>query len=308
MAGAVTVRWITDPELSAVQAAYIVATGAPCVDEKTLQRLVGPVTGINTRLISSSIDVREFWQRYRWESVDDNDSNRACTVALLAAGCSEFQIEQTSKAISSLLSECRSSFKGRFPKLGEQLELRARPLKERWETVGPGLLRDIQRQVWGERPPSEWWPTRTEGLLIQPIRGGDGGYVASAGIFWIEAMLTDVDPKVPEVLRVAWLMTQLAIEAHVREKSGDHSLARVWSLASVPLVLTAARDLEVIRGESLPIKGAIELWNLGDEAISDKLEFWWQQTLAAKTPLPIALKEFDRLLRPTSTATNDTQK
>ncbi len=296
MASPVTIRWVKQPELSAAHSAYIVATGAPCVDQKTEQLLVSPVTGINTRLISSSIDIGMFWQRYRSGIIANDDSNRACAKALLSAGCSEFQVEQTAKAISSLLSECRLSFSRRFPKLGDQLELRARPLKQHWEMVGPGLLGNIQRQVWGDSLPDDWWPTRVDGLLVQPMRGGDGGYDTLAGKFWIEAMLTDVDPAVPEVLRVAWLVTQLAIESHFRDKSGDQTLARAWSLASVPLVLTAAAQLDLIQGEKLPIRAAIDLWHLGGEEVSGKLELWWQRTQDAPTPLPVALKEFDRML------------
>ena len=69
---------------------------------------------------------------------------------------------------------------------------------------------------------------------------------------WIEAMLTDVDPAVPEVLRVAWLITAHGDRlAHPRE-IGDQSLATAWSLVSVPLVLTAAGKPELIHQDPMP--------------------------------------------------------
>ncbi len=307
MAAPVTVRWVTHPELSIVHAAYTVATGARCVDPKTEQLLVKPVTGINTRLISSSIDVGEFWHRYRSEFVDHDGGNRACSSALLAAGCSELQIEQTSKAISSLLSECRLSVDRRFPKLSEQLELRARPLKERWGMAGPGLLRDVQQQIWKDSPPEDWWPTRIDGLLVQPMRGGDGGFESASQRFWIEAMLTDVDRSVPEVLRVAWLITRLAMDAHLRGKAADRSLSRAWSLASVPLLLSAGVRLDLIDAPSLPISAAIDLWNMGDSSVSSKLEFWWQSIQGTETPLPVCVSELDRMFQPSGTDNDESQ-
>jgi hypothetical protein len=189
-------------------------------------------------------------------------------------------------------------FQRRFPKLGEQLELRGRPLRERWDTVGAGLLVDVQRQLWGDCPPDRWWPSKTEGLLVQPMRGGDGGCEPTASRFWIEAMLTDVDPQVPEVLRVAWLISCLAIDHHLAD--ADPLLKHAWSLAAVPLVLTAGRQLEVIRGDELPAGSAAQLWQLGDATVADKVDSWWHKNRSSPSPLPVAVKELEQLLRTTS--------
>ena len=119
MAVPVTVRWTTHTDLSLAQAAYVVATGSDCVDSKTESLLIGAVTDINTRLISTEVEVGEFWKRYRSEIAVNRDGVEACANALQAAGCSEFQLDQVVKAITSRLSEGRIEFQRRFPKLGE---------------------------------------------------------------------------------------------------------------------------------------------------------------------------------------------
>jgi len=293
----VNIRWVADVELSAAQAAYVVATGARCADSKTEQLLVGPVSEINNRLLSSSMDVGAFWQRYFAELLGDAEVSQACTIALMSSGCSELQVEQTAKAVSNRLSDARAAFLRRFPKLADQLELRARPLRERWEFIGPGLLREVERQIWENSPPDDWSASRITALLVQPIRGGDGGYDAAGRKFWIEAMLTDVDPAVPEVLRVGWLITRMAIESHTRERSGDQSLATPWSLASVPLVLTAAANLELIGADDLPIERALELWQFRDTKFAPTLGQWWLQFKQTPTPLPVALKVLGQSLQ-----------
>lgn len=300
MAKQVTVRWRAHTELSAAHAAYVVATGAPCNDSKTEQLLVEPVTELNNRLLSGSVDIGRFWHHYLLEVMNDRETSAACTIALLASGCSEMQVEQTSRGIASRLGEARQAFLHRFPKLAEQLELRARPLKDRWDTVGQGLLREIGRQVWADSPPTDWWSPRVTALTVQPVRGGDGGFDASQSKFWIEAMLTDVDPTVPEVLRVAWLNTQIAIESYTRDRSADLSLAAPWSLVSVPLVLTAAQSLELVPAGDLPIRRAMEVWQFGDGATADVLSEWWSGHLQSPSPLPAALKVLDERLPKTA--------
>ena len=291
------IQWVPHPELSAAHAAYVVATGARCIDDKAEQVLVQPVTELNNRLLASSIDVGQFWRQYLLEIMADAGMQQACETALLSAGGSELQVEQTSAAIVRRLADARIAFLGRYPKLAEQLDLRARPLRERWETYGPGLLREIGKQVWGDSPPDDWWSPQVTALTVQPIRGGDGGCDASQSRFWFEAMLTDVDPHVPEILRIVWLVTRIAIESHVRHSSDDLRLMMPWSLASVPLVLSSALTLELIHGDSLPISQAMELWKFGDGRTAETVSVWWDEQRQQSGPLPAKLRELkDRLV------------
>ena len=310
MAKNVAIRWTTQPRLSVVHAAYVVATGGRCVDAKLESALVTPVTDINHRLLSASIDVGRFWRRLVCEVAGDRTDSaradaRATDIALMSAGMSELQLEQTSAAITRQLRECRVAFAQRYPKLDEQLQLRSRPLKERWDAFGPGLLRSIARRIWDASPPTDWWPPTVSGMLLQPVRGGGGGFDSDSSRFWIEAMLTDADPAVPEVLRVAYLVTRMAIESHTREKSSEHPHTLPWSFAAVPLVLSAAADLELVPAKPLPINAALDQWHIGDQQTAAIVQDWWQQLAGTPTAMPVALKALDRMLQPTRSASTD---
>lgn len=318
MADPVTINWRAHVRLTAVHAAYVVAAGGPCADRKTEQALLDIAAELNNRLLTASVDVPAFWRgllRHEMsiaaaESAGSDRSTdparvdrRGCEIALAEAGVSEMQLEPTARAVAYQLGECRLAIAARFPKLADQLRLRARPLTERWEAYGPGLLRGVAHKIWDGDPPRDFWPQRLDGLLVQPIRGGDGGYHEPSHLLWVEAVLTDVDPAVPEVLRVAWLVTQIAIDAHTREKSGERSARLPWNLATVPLVLAAAEDLELVRAGGLPIDVAMKLWQLGDGDIAAAVSEWWQQQHAATAAMPVALKTLDRMLD--STRRND---
>lgn len=269
------------------------------MDRKTEQSLATPVTEINNRLLSASLDIGQFWQSLVAESAFEPGEQRACEIALMQSGCSELQLEQTASLIVNRLGESRMAFKSRFPKLTEQLELRGRPIRDHWGTVGPGLLNNIAKQIWDDSPPGDWWPPKINGVLVQPMRGGDGGVDVESRKFWIEALLTNADPQVPEVLRVAWLVTQLAIEIHTRERSSESSGSMPWTIGIVPLVLVAGQHLEIIKEGALPIESTMQLWGLADHHVAQIVSRWWQQWQQDPTPMPVGLKQLDKMLQPT---------
>lgn len=296
MAVSVKVKWKAQPRMSAIHAAYVVATNNRCSDIKTEAALAPAATEINQRLLSASLDMGAFWRRLLIEAAEDRDDKAAVEIALIASGCSELQLDSTTAAIVNRIRDCRTVMTNRFPKLAEQLELRGRPLIERFDAYGPGLLRAVGNFVWDKSPPKDFWPAKVEGLLVQPVHGGDGGYDADGGRFWIEAMLTDADASVPEVLRVVYLIATATMSRYTRDISGDQSISLPWGIATVPIVLTVASELELVRSEPLPIEAACRLWHVGDTATANTLTSWWNEFRKSRTPLPVALKALDRQL------------
>ncbi len=316
------VRFCPATDLSVVHAAFVVATGGVSNDAKTEQSLAGPTSEINTRLLSSTIDVGGFWSSLFAAVAAGQTARRACEPALLSAGCSELQVEQTAAAVASRLDECRIAFHGRFPKLHDQLMLRSGPLKDRWDTYGPGLLIETAEKIWQSSPPSQWWPETVDCLLVQPIRGGDGGFDSGQCRVWMEAMLTDADAAVGEIFRLAFLVTQVAVGRHLDAAlgrtaspqpsqpegfgSGTHRRTSLpWRLGCVPVVLAAGADLEILRPGPLPIRSAIHLWRLGDEAIARVVEQWWGQWGGGEAAMPVALKALHRMLENDAVQSDD---
>lgn len=84
--------------------------------------------------------------------------------------------------------------------LERELLLRADLVREQWEIRGPGLLAAIARQP-GITIPSE--PIEIQ--LVLPLQGGAAG-LSERGQAWLEALLHDVSPQFPEVLRLGWLV------------------------------------------------------------------------------------------------------
>ncbi|MEM6470613.1 MAG: hypothetical protein AAF802_13735 [Planctomycetota bacterium] len=311
MARSSKVHFRPAPELSLIHAAFVVATGGLCSDERLESSLRGPTSEINTRLLSSMADTQLFWS-HLFASVAAGQTPRdCCAAAFIAAGGSELQAEQSAAGLASLLDDCRITFNGRFPKLADQLKLRSGPLRDRWQTFGPGLLIQTAGRIWGSKPPEEWWPEDVNCLLLQPLRGGDGGFDSGGQRVWMEAVLTDVDPQVSEVLRLAYWVTQVAVGRHLdstlgRVEDGSHPedfgsgthrrTTLPWRLGCVPLVLEAARELEVLSARELPIEAALRLWRLGDAKTAALVSDWWQTWRGLEDPIPVALKALEVIL------------
>lgn len=301
MRKATQLRWAPHAWLSAMHAARTVGRSGQCTDAKTETQLAVPVASLNSRLIAQSVDVSAFWSeviRLVATSKDGPTSKRdeqaICEAALSVAGVSEFQLEQTIPAIADLLRQCRSAFNERFPKLTEQLDLRGKPLKQSWNTYGPGLLKTISEKIWDGEPPDDWWPTSCDVRLVQPVSGGMGDVTGDR--LWIEAMLTDADPRVPEVLRIAWLVTRIAIARNIRERSGDSMSSLPWTKAATVITLESGVDIGLLPAGELPIATACECWSNGDPAVASVLKRWWTEYQQTKPAMPVALKALRRML------------
>ncbi|TWT49734.1 hypothetical protein Pla22_49350 [Rubripirellula amarantea] len=289
-ANRVSVLWSVSDELSAAHATYIVATGGQCNDPKLEALLIDFVVQINTRLATESLEMGPFWNEYIRQIASRIPVANATKASLAFAGCSELQLDQTAGAIAKRLSDAREVYLRRFPRLVEQLELRGQPLRQQWDSFGAGLLLQMEKLVRDPAADQAFWSNRVQAHLIQPSRGGDGGWDADAELIWIEAMLTDADPLVPEVLRVAWLMLGLGLDLRAgdRKEASDRD---VRALASVPVVLTAGMELGLCQSEPLPIETAMRLWGIGSPASAKKVRDWWNDCSDAKTPWIDSLDE-----------------
>jgi hypothetical protein len=297
-------RWEIGDRLSPLHAARCWAAGAPGIDPLAVQKITAPLALLTQRLAAAEIDLAVFWRQLVVAAAAGDDDLQATRGALCAAGLGELAIDATAAAISSLLADTRLAFQERYPKLADQLSLRARPLREQWEAYGAGLLRRIASSTH-----ESFIPKTATVLLVSPYRGGDGDCHPAAKKLWIEAVLANPIAEVPEVLRLGWLVARLGLAAQMlpAEPPGvgepQERAARsfnVLSLALVPITLEAAAHLDLGPSPSqapLLIATAAEAWNGSvDPLVVEALQRWWSQSQQLKPPFPIALKALDRML------------
>ncbi len=188
-----------------------------------------------------------------------------------------------------------------LPGWEEQLAARTRPLRELWQARGPGFLRQLLRQLpprdsrtppslGGESPD---WPV----LAVHPLSGGHGLLLPDQRTLLLEAMLTDADDRLPEILRLAWLVAQRALAEspaadslpapvisgpdvsgpHNTGPSGDCPSTR--PLAALLLTLLLANDLEWMPVTPGHFGLALRSWAVASNdrlpRLEERFRGWW---------------------------------
>ncbi len=311
-------RWDVSDRLSVLHAAHCWAAGTPGIDPLLVAKIGPPLTVLSSRLVACEIDIGLFWSRLVAVAAGGASDAEACHSALESAGLGFLAVDSAAAAITSGLAETRLAYQERFPKAAGQLELRARPIREQWDAYGRGLLRRIGRQTH-----ESYLPKSIAGVMLTPYRGGDGDSDPAQETFWLEAVLTNPVAAVPEVLRVAWLVTRVGIARQLFAPAatklavdGDGSgsepnaarSALVVALAALPVTLDAAVYLEITSAAAVDdtlIAAALAAWfpaGLGlttsDElpGLAETLAKWWQQHQQLQPPFPVSLKALDRML------------
>lgn len=178
--------------------------------------------------------------------------------------------------------------------LVDELLLRGRPLLEQWEARGPGLLLQIVRST-EEKVAAE----AAEVTLVYPLVGGNGFAHRAVNTVSFEAVLANPVERLPEVLRLAWLLSQLNLDLPMySENIAAEHRDSVAQWAMVPPVLAAAEHVELAQLSQETVAEAIEAWRL-PEASDDQAEIllhWWATYQEGSTSWAVALAALERML------------
>ncbi len=265
---------------------------------KSIKVGAAPANGGNDR----DTNVRQIVQG--WLSASDQSANNQATEV---------------NAISRLVSDIELATLDVMPQANQQLALRLGPLQQQWDGYGAALMAHMRRLI-GCKPAID----RAIVLAVQPIVGGDGLASPLVGSAFIEAVLTNPLPDLPEVLRLAWLVGQLGYFANAWD---DRSIteaiaisdvgfpidftelpvrltelrrqADVLALAMIPATLAAAEVVELAKCNEATVQLALDQFaprRPDVESLSRTLLHWWETLLQTKPSWAVALAALDRTL------------
>jgi hypothetical protein len=186
------------------------------------------------------------------------DSNRELASAVLRNRLVQDADGSRASLLADLVTDVEAAFRRLFPRYDEQSAFRFRPLQEQWLGYGRGLMTQWKRLVHQD--------ALADGCTIiglQPILGGFGKAHPDRDLVRIEAVLTNARPELPEVIRLGWLLAQLeqdTNELFQTEASADVSM--LIPLATLPSILAAGQQLELIRCDAAHVALAIQHWHV----------------------------------------------
>lgn len=183
------------------------------------------------------------------------------------------------------------------PDREQQLQHRVRPLRDAWETIGPGLILMI-----GRLTDPQLFVDQAGVTIVDPIVGGAEPYLDENRVL-LEGVLTNPLPTLPETLRLAWTLAQLNNDLpRYSERIPPMRLPTVSKLAMIPATLSAAEELGIAEASDANLQLAVRNWLDPDPAypdldfVLDSLRAWWETFRTSDADWPVALTGLDQLL------------
>ena len=289
-------RWQPNVDVSALHAAWVVATGRQLLDPTFEQKLTEPAKELARLPGHWHVPPSTFWRQLLGLAADlpVNAELADRLYRRLAGGTPG---SATISQLASLIAQCETAFRQTFPNALEQLQLRIGPLQEAWEARGPGLLAMIKRST------ADDFLVESAGIvLVQPVVGGDGLAHLYTNRVHIEAVLTNIEPRLPETLRLAWLLGQLNLDRPIySDRVHGHALGEVAELALMPVVLAAAEEVELARLSVDTLQLALTQWtrtpSARSQSLSDTLMAWWETAVEGQWDWNARLAALSQMLR-----------
>lgn len=286
-------RWIPHVATSALHAAEASWRGEPLVDSQLADVVREPAAALAQQIATYHLPELRMWRNLAAFVPTFDTRRQAVKIAGLRSQGSPLS-EIAVAAIAGAVSDLEKAVNDAFPDLAGELELRGRVLREQWDARGPGMLARMQQTL-----PDDVILQGSDVLLVQPALGGDGKPHLVNNTVRMEAVLANPHPKLPEAVRLAWLLSQLNLDVpKFSEDIHPDRLPHITAFAMLPVVLEAAHYVELVTFDRELLPLAIEAWRLRVPADVDGPELvanWWMTYQEAKPTLAVALKALDEM-------------
>jgi hypothetical protein len=243
-------------------------------------------------------DTERFWDDLIGLGASIASNHELATVVLRKRVGATFAEPQTHQ-LCGFITDIEAAFSQTFPKYMEQLSLRMRPLQEQWLGFGNGMMAHLGRVTEKQLLVEE---CRVVG--VQPVLGGYGKSHLDQNLVRIEAVLTNPMAELPEVVRLAWLISQLQMDLpRYQDALGAKLSRRLAPIAMLAPSLAAAEVLELGRCDEATTALAIEQWQIPlpndwdlHTQFAPALMDWWETYLQTRPPWSTAMRALAKML------------
>ena len=275
--------WQVHETATALHVAAAIARGLPLSDPRIVSAVETPVKALQDEIVQIGIPAENAW--YALCAHACQHANAAQLVREALPITDQRGALWNQERIIRLVAEVGEGIRRVLPSLEDELRHRSRPLRELWDARGPGLLHSLR-----SRTDHRLVLTHASVFVVHPILGGGGADPVHSALR-IEALLTNTVPGLPEVVRLGWLLGQLAchrmLDAPIRQPAGQRRQA--IELAMVPATLAAAETVELVVCNAETVRHAITAWQHGASeedvsAVENKAQqvwMWWQSRKAS---------------------------
>jgi len=282
-------RWKASFSASCLHAAACMSEGLPVANSTIAATLHPPTEALSRELHACGFAVQTTLPLLVALAADfENNRQLVEKVATRIQGAGTLS-ESAIARLAGCIADLEAAWLREQPGLVDELAVRGRPLREQWEARGPGLLRAIEKLT-----AENFIASSAEVVLVSPLVGGHGRAHLMNNRVTFEAVLTHPQPELPETLRLGWLLSQLNLDLPIlSEPVPQHQLPRLASLATLPLVLAAAKTVDLAVLDEATLARAIEVWHLPPLPAETP---WWRAYTTGEVRWPVAMTALDQML------------
>jgi hypothetical protein len=286
--------WIPSVSASSFYAVWQIHVGQLLVSEKLAEALAQPTRMLIDVISEAGAAPGQFFDVLLPASANIESNHELARFALtktLGRECADTH----SLRVAGVLGDVERAVHRHAPRLQEELALREQPLRMQWEAQGPGLLYSLSRIT-----DPEFLVADARVALVMPVLGGGGWAHPRFNQVTFEAVLTNIVPHLPEVLRLAWLLAHLHLDLPrysecLSPSPGEH----IGSLALIPMLLHCGEQLDICSCTSATIAAAMTAWcaDGGQQASRAATVYtWWQTYLGNRPSVGAALMALEQML------------
>ena len=288
------ITWRTSFSASALHAAEMLARGNKLAESRLAEAIAVPAALLDQEIMAAQVPAARFW-RHLVALAASIESNRELALAALVKTVGRGPTaDRMEPRLTACIAGVESAFGQCLPKLDEELPLRSGPLREQWEARGPGLLTMI-----GGLTEQILLAEEAQVVVVHPALGGGGEAYLPGNQVRLEGMLANPHPDLPEVVRLAWLLSQLQLDLPaISENIHADRLPHIAGFAMLPVVLKAAEEVELVRFSPELIERAITVWKVRvppNVSATSVLLQWWETYLESRPPFRVALAALDQM-------------
>ncbi|MCG8587357.1 MAG: hypothetical protein MI757_21840 [Pirellulales bacterium] len=286
--------WRPTVDASCFHAASALVDGRSLINAELTAAIESTVEDLDAALSNDAIDRNVFFDHLVPQSTAAASSTELARLTLMKT-VGHDRAESMTVQYADLLRNLRRAYTTARPSLADELPGRGAPLEQQWNARGPGLINQI-----GRLTDEVLLVERAEVLLVEPVLGGGGAAHMLYNSVRIEAVLANPEDRLPESLRLAWLLALLNFDLPMlSERLHRDRLRIVGPLSMLPVVLTAGEYVEVAACDAASIDAAIAAWRckLPDATrVADTLLTWWETYQSRRPSWSIALAALDEML------------
>lgn len=286
--------WKTSLTTSGLHAAEGASRGITILDPQLNEAMATPAAQLRSAIQSTGANPGRMWRHlFGLSATTENSRQLAETAIIKTAGRIE-RLSALSSQLGAALAEVQGAARRVMPLMMDELALRKRPLREQWEARGPGLLRQIAILT-----DDQLLAPTADVVILPPVFGGAGDAHLAYNSVRIEAVLANPHADLPEIVRLAWLITQLQTDLPIlSENLHADRLPHIARFALLPVTLQAAEELELVRFSPELVRHALLAWHLpvppGIDPVQVILD-WWETYQQTRPPFRVALEALDQM-------------